>query len=158
MLKYVDVLVSFQEVPDEISLCINISGCKCACPGCHSPWLAKDIGKILNSGELFNLVQKNKGITCVCLMGGDSDPKQINDLAADIKRWGLKSAWYSGRQYLHDDTNIKFFDYIKLGPYIEKLGGLTNPLTNQIIYEVQNGRLVDITYKFWRNVTESGIQ
>lgn len=157
MLKYVDILVSFQEVPDEISLCINISGCKNACPGCHSSYLAKDIGKELSSGELFNLIQRNKGITCVCLMGGDSDPKQINGLAADIKRWGLKSAWYSGRQYIPDDINPKFFDYIKIGPYVEKLGPLTSPTTNQIMYQNINGRLVEITSKFWRNAVESSL-
>ena len=47
MLKYVDTLVSFQEVPDEISLCINISNCPCHCDGCHSPYLADDIGEYL---------------------------------------------------------------------------------------------------------------
>ena len=27
MLKYVDTLVTFSEIPDEISLCINVSNC-----------------------------------------------------------------------------------------------------------------------------------
>lgn len=150
MIKYVDTLVSFQEVPDEISLCINISGCKNACLGCHSPWLAKDIGIILNSGELFRLIHNNKGITCVCFMGGDSNPKQINVLASDVKRWGFKTAWYSGKQYLSNELQIKNFDYIKIGPYIPELGGLDNANTNQIMYKIEDGRLIDITSKFWK--------
>ena len=48
MVKYVDTLVTFAEFPNEISLCINISGCPNHCPGCHSPYLAQDIGEVLN--------------------------------------------------------------------------------------------------------------
>ena len=36
MLKYVNTAVVFQEIPDEVTLAINISGCPCRCPGCHS--------------------------------------------------------------------------------------------------------------------------
>lgn len=45
MLKYVDARVVFQEIPDEITLAINISNCPCHCKGCHSQYLAEDIGK-----------------------------------------------------------------------------------------------------------------
>ena len=157
MIKYVDTLVSFSEVPDEISLCINISNCPCGCSGCHSAYLAEDIGEELTSGVLFNLIQTNKGISCVCLMGGDIEPERINMLASDIKRWGYKVAWYSGRQYFPDEIRIDNFDYIKIGPYVEKLGGLTSPNTNQIMYQNIDGRLVDITSKFWRNAVESSL-
>lgn len=36
MLKYTDTRVTFSEVPDEVTLCINISGCLCHCEWCHS--------------------------------------------------------------------------------------------------------------------------
>ena len=39
MLKYLNCQVTFAEVPDEISLCINITNCPNRCPGCHSPEL-----------------------------------------------------------------------------------------------------------------------
>ena len=35
MLKYVNTGIVFQEIPDEVTLAINISGCPCHCPGCH---------------------------------------------------------------------------------------------------------------------------
>ena len=160
MLKYVDTLVSFSEVPDEISLCINISNCPCGCIGCHSTYLAEDIGEELTIGVLYDLVRKNHGITCVCLMGGDSDPEIINCLAVSLKiiSWArVKVAWYSGRQYIPDEIDTQFFDYIKIGPYVEKLGGLTSPNTNQIMYQNIDGRLVEITSKFWRNAVESSL-
>ena len=150
MLKYVDVLVSFQEIPDEITLCINISNCPCHCEGCHSPYLAEDIGNPLGYWTLNNLIKTNKGITCVCFMGGDSDPEWVATLAFRVKRDfpDLKIGWYSGRQHLPSNFPIQHFDYIKVGPYIPKLGGLDKETTNQIMYKVDNGNLIDITYRF----------
>ena len=151
MLKFVDTLVSFQEVPDEISLCINISNCPCHCEGCHSPYLAEDIGTELTWNELEKLIMSNIGISCVCFMGGDSCPDYIEQLALFIKfqSWyPLKVAWYSGRSSIPNDLDISLFDYIKVGPYIPKLGGLDKETTNQIMYKVDNGNLIDITYRF----------
>ena len=149
MLKYKDVLVGFQEVPDEISLCINITNCPNNCIGCHSPYLAEDIGEELTPEELSRLIMKNKGITCVCLMGGDNDPKQINSLAKVIKSlYPYKVAWYSGSTKLAPEIIIHNFDYIKLGPYIEDFGPLNNPNTNQRMFKMPD--IEDITYKFWK--------
>ena len=151
MLKYVDTLVSFQEVPDEISLCINISNCPCHCEGCHSPYLAEDIGTELTWDELEKLIKNNIGISCVCFMGGDSCPDYIEQLALFIKYqswYPLKVAWYSGKSSIPNDLDISLFNYIKVGPYIPKLGGLDKKTTNQIMYKVDNGNLIDITYRF----------
>ena len=150
MLKYVDTLVSFQEVPDEITLCINISNCPCGCYECHSPYLAEDIGNPLGYWALNNLIKTNKGITCVCFMGGDSDPEWIATLAFRVKRDfpDLKIGWYSGRQHLPDNFPIQHFNYIKVGPYIPKLGGFDSETSNQIMYKVEDEELIDITYRF----------
>ena len=161
MLKYVDILVSFSEIPDEITLCINISQCPNNCKGCHSPWLREDIGEDLNIESLYNLIDKNKGVTCVCFMGGDQDPAEISNLAFAVKLrsdYPYKTAWYSGKQHIPDEINVSDFDYIKIGPYIEEFGGLDNPNTNQKMYEVckvsklpEKFILKDITNKFWKN-------
>ena len=57
MLKYVDTKVVFQEVPDEITLAINISNCPCHCINCHSSYLAEDIGEPLDLQHLTNLIK-----------------------------------------------------------------------------------------------------
>lgn len=160
MLKYVETLIGFSEIPDEITLCINISNCICNCKGCHSPYLAEDIGEELTCSKLEELLQANKGITCVSFMGGDIDPGEIIGLAKYIKTFypGLKVAWYSGRQELPKHFNLEPFNFIKLGPYIEELGGLDNKTTNQKMYQRVNKEFddlylngfEDITYKFWK--------
>lgn len=144
-------MVTFSEFPDEISLCINISNCPCHCVGCHSSYLAEDIGEPLLESTLHKLITENKGITCIGFMGGDIEPKSVNALAQYIKtEYTLKVGWYSGRQTLSKDIDYRLFDYIKIGPYIEEYGPLNNPNTNQKMYLVDNGQLIDITSKFWK--------
>ena len=154
MLKYVDTKIVFQEVPDEIALAINISNCPCNCDECHSSYLAGDIGNTLDFISLHNLICDNKGITCVCFMGGDKSPLHIHALAVYVKTAfpELKVAWYSGKGKLHPsiECDIRTFDYIKLGPYKKDLGPLNCKTTNQRFYKVVDGKLVDITNKFWK--------
>lgn len=157
MLKYVDTKVVFAEIPDEITLAINISSCPCNCKGCHSSYLAEDIGEPLDLQHLTNLIDSNKGITCVGLMGGDANPSKVDDIAQDIKEYypELKVGWYSGRQELSKDIELSNFDYIKLGPYIEEFGPLNSKTTNQRFYKVNGKELIDITSRFWKHETEN---
>ena len=159
-MKYTGTEITFAEVPDEITLCINISNCPCHCKGCHSPYLAEDIGEELTEHSLHKLISSNEGITCVAFMGGDSNPKEVDRLADIVQVcYGLKAAWYSGRQELSSDINLQWFDFVKLGPYIEELGPLNSRTTNQRMYKVvytyyddgtSGYELDDITYKFWK--------
>ena len=154
MLKYVDTKIVFQEIPDEITLAINISNCPCQCKGCHSSYLAQDIGKRLSFRSLHELItEKNKGISCVAFMGGDSDPSRINTLASFLRshHYPVKIAWYSGRQELSNSIDLFNFDFLKLGPYIEELGPLNSKTTNQRFYKVVNDELIDRTSVFWKN-------
>ena len=160
MLKYVNTMVTFSEVPDEVSLCIEISNCPCHCKNCHSPYLAEDIGEKLTLDKIYKLIENSEGITCICFMGGDSSPKEIDMFARCIKDlYDIKVAWYSGRQELSKYINLKWFDFIKLGPYIEEFGPLNSKTTNQRFYQViksyyEDGtsgyELLDTTYKFWK--------
>lgn len=153
MLKYLNTQVTFAEVPDEITLCINITGCKNGCKNCHSSYLAEDIGNPLNKIVLSKLLEDNNGISCVSFMGGDRDTIHIVALASWVKtHTNLKVAWYSGRQELSDIVarQLRWFDYIKLGPYREEFGPLNSRTTNQRMYKVHDCELEDITSKFWK--------
>jgi len=154
MLKYVNTDVVFQEIPDEVTLAVNLSGCPCRCPGCHSRYLWQDVGTPLTPMELERMVRANaSGITCVCFMGGDADPAYVGVLARYIRREhpGLKVGWYSGRQRVPAVVRKADFDYLKLGPYIAHLGCLRERTTNQRLYKkVAGDTFADITSRFWR--------
>ena len=154
MLKYVNTGIVFQEIPDEVTLAINISNCPCHCPGCHSRYLWEDIGLPLNTDAIDVFVEQyGTDITCISFMGGDADPKGVNLLAQYIheEHPQFKVAWYSGKTVISAAINKQDFAYIKIGPFIKHLGPLKKPTTNQRLYR-QNaqGEFEDITSRFWK--------
>lgn len=154
MLKYVNTGVVFQEIPDETTLSVNISRCPCHCPGCHSSYLAEDIGEPLDEAAIDAFVSEfGADITCIALMGGDAEPETVDRLACYIRERHprYRVAWYSGRIRISPRITRQHFDYIKIGPYIAHLGSLSKPTTNQRLYKVAaDGELTDITARFWR--------
>jgi anaerobic ribonucleoside-triphosphate reductase activating protein len=152
MLRFVNYDIVFREVPDEVTLAINLSNCPNRCKGCHSPYLKENVGRALDRNSLDVLLDKYGGaITCVCFMGGDASPKEVEGLAGYVhaKTGGrLKTGWYSGKSTLPRDCSVEHFDYIKLGPYVESLGGLDSVTTNQRFYRVGNGTMIDVTGGF----------
>lgn len=157
-MKYLNYAVTFSEFPDEISLCINISNCPFQCPGCHSPELWKDKGIELSQRKLEKLISENEGISLVGFMGGE--PSIVNMLAEVVHKKGLKVGWYWGGDTIPKEIDTKWFDYIKIGPYIQEKGGLDNPNTNQRFYakgstlhkmDANSEMLYDVTYKFWKH-------
>lgn len=150
--------IVFQEIPGEVTLALNLSNCPCHCPGCHSPHLADDIGEVLDEELLDGLIARYKGlITCVAFMGGDANPEEVAQWAEWVKARALKAAWYSGRANFPNTPSNQIipstpcpFDYVKLGPYIESLGGLKSPTTNQRLYKRVGDGWEDITASFWK--------
>lgn len=151
-MKYTTSLITFSEIPDEITLCINISNCPFKCKGCHSKELWEDIGTELTTNEMNSLLQD--GVSCVCFMGGDSDLETLIELLLFVKYSNVKTAWYTGRKEIPDDFPLILLDYIKLGPYIKEKGPLNNRNTNQRLYKLYHKDLItffeNITYKLWK--------
>ena len=149
MLKYVNTGVVFQEIPDEVTLAINISNCPCHCPGCHSHYLWEDIGLPLDTNAIDAFICRyGTDITCLSFMGGDADPVGVNQLAQYIHEEypEFKVAWYSGRLRVPHTVNKTDFAYIK------HLGSLKSPTTNQRLYRKgDDNQFEDITYRFWRH-------
>jgi len=154
MLKYVNTGIVFQEIPDEVTLAINISNCPCRCPGCHSHYLWEDIGMPLDTDAIDAFVDTyGTDITCIAFMGGDADPKGVDLLAQYIREEHpqFHVAWYSGRIRIPSSVTVADFNYIKIGPYIRHLGPLKSPTTNQRLYRIlPDGGREDITDRFWR--------
>ncbi|MCH3995500.1 MAG: anaerobic ribonucleoside-triphosphate reductase activating protein [Prevotella sp.] len=154
MLRYVNTGIVFQEIPDEVTLSVNISNCPIKCPGCHSSYLWKNIGTELTTEVLDEWAEKlGTDITCISFMGGDSEPEAVDRLAQYLhqKYPEYKVGWYSGRQELSDKVKKENFDFIKLGPYIRQRGGLKEKTTNQRLYKkVADGSFQDITFRFWK--------
>jgi anaerobic ribonucleoside-triphosphate reductase activating protein len=152
MLKYYNYDIVFQEIPNEVTLAINITNCPNRCKGCHIPRLQDNTGEELNEKIITTLLGKYaSAITCFCFMGGDAEPYRIVELGNYISCLypRIKLAWYSGCDVLPEGFDKTVFQYIKLGGYNEKTGSLKCETTNQHLFEVQkDGKMKDLNYLF----------
>lgn len=136
MLKYLYKKIVFQEIPDETSLALGISGCTIRCTGCHSRELWEDKGINLTIGEINRLLGENNGVTCLLLMGGEHDIDSLIELLMYAHK-RIKTAWYCGLDMIPKDKLgiLNHLDFCKTGHYDHELGGLDSPTTNQRLYQ-----------------------
>ena len=136
--------VCFQEVPQEISLGFLCTGCQIGCRGCHSPQLWDE-----NKGEPLTLLTFSKWlvqyqglITCVVFFGGEWEEVLLIQLLKEAKLQGLKTCLYTGRNDVSMSLKAQL-THLKTGPYIDTLGGLETPNTNQRFIELSTGQLLN---------------
>ena len=139
MIKYQTHNITLSEIPKEISLTFEITNCPRKCKNCHTPELQQDIGTELTLSELKRIISQNTVnnrhlFSCVLFLGGEQHTELLS-LVKYITSIGLKCALYTGA----DDVSKELSDnlcYLKTGPYIEALGGLDSPTTNQKFMEM----------------------
>jgi len=149
-MKFHTMDVVFSELPDEISLVFSITGCTNNCRGCHSPHLQEDIGTELTPTVIDELMNKYSDyITAVCFLGGDKST-DVNNTLSYIKEHykHLKIGLYSGNSSVSNMTK-DLLDYVKVGCYIDELGGLDKKTTNQRMFKKIDDEWIDITSRFW---------
>lgn len=148
MIKYVPELtdVVLEEIPDKVTLAVEISNCRGSCIGCHSPFLKQDIGVELTPDAVDRLIADNFGVNCFLLLGEGKDPEALLRIAEHLRvhHPELERAVYSGRPEVEPEIYAAF-DYVKVGPYVAELGPLNERTTNQRLYH--HGE--DITFRFW---------
>lgn len=140
--------VVLEEIPDRVSLAVDISNCRGNCTGCHSPFLKGDIGEELTPAVIDRLVGENWGVNCFLFLGEGQDLQTLLSLAAHVRSLGLEAALYSGREEVEAEL-WQAFDYLKVGPYRPECGPLNSPTTNQRLYRMAGGVAEDITSRFW---------
>ncbi|WP_105169723.1 anaerobic ribonucleoside-triphosphate reductase activating protein [Pseudoalteromonas sp. T1lg23B] len=144
MLKVLTPQVCFQEVPNEVALGFLCTGCQIGCRGCHSPqtWNAK-YGVPLSRPKFADWLRRYDGlITCVVFFGGEWQETLLIELLRFAKEKGLKTCLYTG--LLDVSAQLKAqLTYLKTGPYIQALGGLEQPNSNQRFIDVASGQLLN---------------
>ena len=153
-MKFGSMGTTLTEVPDELSVYFNITGCPLRCKYCHSRefWKAKK-GMELTQEKFVSAIQQFlPGISCVLFLGGEWYPDKLYPLLRLAHRYDLKTALYTGLELEEIPKQLRnVLDYLKVGRYDANLGGLSCKTTNQRMYTLKDGMVQnDITSKFWR--------
>ena len=149
-MKYAYSKIVFQEVPDEITLMYQMTGCGLKCPGCHSADLRNtSTGFELSIKTLQAHIDRNReAITCIGFLGGEWYSGLLSALEF-VHMQGLKTCLYTGLEYSEVPKELfQHLDYLKYGPYRHELGPLSNAKTNQVFLNLKENK--DLTYLFHR--------
>jgi anaerobic ribonucleoside-triphosphate reductase activating protein len=132
--------IVFQEVPDEISLCFSITGCKVGCKGCHSTELWQETyGMPLTNINFVAWLKKYKSlISCVVFFGGEWQENSLIEKLIIAKKQGLKTCLYSGQKHININIS-QHLNFLKTGAWHAELGGLDSPISNQIFRNITTG-------------------
>ena len=142
-MKFYQYTIVFQEVPDEITLAFEITNCPHKCEGCHSPHLIDDIGTVLTLKLFKQIVDKYFGlITNVAFFGGEQY-SEMKEMLTYVKKLGLKTTLWTGSCSV-DEKLVTNLNFLKTGPYIEALGGLQEPTTNQKYINLDTGETISL--------------
>ena len=158
MLKYLFSDVVCSEIPDELSLALAISGCNIHCEGCHSRELWEDKGTPLTIEAIEELLNLERGVSCLLLLGGERDIDALTEIFMHFHK-KIKTAWYCGLDMIPKDKIgiLGYLDYYKCGHYDQELGGLNSPTTNQRLYKLEHQgdgsyKETDITKKLFKHI------
>ena len=132
--------ITLNEVPNKVAVFIEFNNCHLKCEGCHSTHLHSDMfdGEKTDIKFILSYEEKqiDKGAEYIVLMGGDTNGVQKEDLYLLIDRLAeiAPVMLYSGSEDISilTETNLTL---LKTGGYIEELGGLLSPTTNQKVFK-----------------------
>lgn len=155
MIRYAGHSVVFAEIPGHVTLAVNVSGCTRRCKGCHSAYLQEDTGSDMEQELPKLLVRYSSHVEVVCFLGEGKDAQALARCIRMCKQSGLMTALYSGAERSEDVPVLSLLrpgelDFLKLGPYVESLGPLNAPTTNQRLYRLSPDGSQDITHLFWK--------
>ena len=147
---FYDFQIALQEVPGEISLCFSIAGCKIHCDGCHSPFLWKEEnGELLTNKNFDKLLNQYQNFaSCVLFMGGEWHEKELIQFLRLAKEKKFKTCLYTGEEAVSNEV-LTELTFIKTGKWLQKLGGLDSPATNQKFKEISTNKILN--HQFIKN-------
>lgn len=100
-MNYAYMEVGLQEVPDEISLCIGITGCSLHCANCHSKelWDASYGNELTEEVYKDTLLKYKNKCSCICFMGGEWEEETLIKYLQLARGAGYKAALYTGENW-----------------------------------------------------------
>jgi len=131
---------SFIDYPDVTSMIVFMTGCDIKCKGCQNPKLQDpEYGVDVDLDSIVHYYENKPMCKAVVFSGGDP-LYQFEDLlkaCIELKGKGAKICIYTGECF-NNVPKILFnhIDLLITEPYVEQLGPLSSPTTNQKCWDI----------------------
>lgn len=176
VLKYpvVNTGITFNELPDKMAYALELGACKQHCVGCHSPELQNEDVDLTSLLDILEEAQDavDAGANAIVVMGGTNNKHITHESLIALLRdlaFIAPTGLYSGSDDEEQDKMLAVegqCTWLKTGPYVDALGGLESPRTNQRFYYISQSYnldkndnvmgihpcFLDETHKFWKKV------
>ena len=142
--------ISLIEIPTEISLVFNITGCPFRCQGCHTPELQNPFNGVDLTDEMYltSLETYKDKASCVLFMGGDWHLEELIEKLDKASELEYETALYTGSELVDIPSELKSrLTYLKYGKWDSNKGGLDKQTTNQKLLNLKTGD--ELNYLFW---------
>lgn len=137
-----DKCITYQEVPDKICFTFFVSGCKNNCKNCS--WKDKfEKNYDLDLKKFETEIKEKIGYVDVIVFLGGEWLDDFIDYLKIAKNNGFDTCLYTGLDDVSKEIKINL-DYLKVGKYIEELGGLFSKTTNQRFYDLKNNKEIKL--------------
>ena len=140
------ISTSFIDYPDKTAMIVFMAGCLHNCKGCQNPELQDpNHGVNTSTEELIQTFQKMSLCDCVVFSGGDplyQTPALLEACEAFSKICEI--GVYTGHKL--EDVPQELFsqiNFLKTGPWIEEMGPLSSPTTNQKCWDIIDTKPVE---------------
>ena len=139
--------ITLSDVPNEIALSFCVVGCPLNCKGCS--WNSTP-NKNEYDFDIIREIDKEPLVSCINFFGGEWLEKELLVYLRYSKNKGKKTCLYTGLT-LDEFKNkhiglLEYLDYLKVGRWVEQLGGLDSSTTNQIFYDLHTN--TNLNYLF----------
>ena len=139
--------ITLQDVPNEIALSFCVAGCTLNCKDCS--W-NNTPNKTIYDFDIKREIDKEPLVTCINFFGGEWLYKDLLCYLDYAHACNKKTCLYTGLTLREINEQypllLSSLDYIKVGRWISRLGGLDSKSTNQRFIDLRNNRVINYCF------------
>lgn len=144
-MKISSIETTFLDYPKHTAMIVFMTGCVHNCRNCHNPQLQDPkFGSDITLDEIVVEYKKRPLCKAIVFSGGDPlfQKESLIEYCKELSKIAKIGVYTGYSVSAVPEELLKYISFLKTEPYIEELGGLESPKTNQKCWDVQGGVMV----------------
>ncbi len=137
---------SFLDYPNHTTMIVFMSGCSLRCFNCQNPALQDpNEGEAITIDGIIHELMKRPLCRSITFSGGDPlfQEEELISYCKELSKVA-KIAVYTGKSINEVPIELlQYISFLKTGPYVESLGGVSSATTNQKCWDIADGVAIE---------------